>query len=83
MAEFAVPNSILQSFQKMGLTAQNKEGFRALLKQADERRLRAMDPNASKFMSEEEKLEALNAPERLLNTIGGFQYKPKQVISEK
>jgi hypothetical protein len=86
MAAYLQPTKekiLLNSFRRMGITPQNREGFRAELKRADEMRLRAMDPNVSKFMSEEEKLEALNAPERLLNAIGGFHYRPQQVISEK
>jgi len=50
------------------------KNFQGQLAQADKNRLRAMDPNASKAMSKEEKEEALNRPERMLNSIGGFSY---------
>ena len=49
-----------------------RQNFQSQLAQADKNRLRAIDPNASKSMSDKEKEDALNRPNRLLERIGGF-----------
>jgi glutathione peroxidase-family protein len=48
--------------KRMGITPdQYLERHRALTAQEDKDRLEAMDPNKSKFMSQEEKMNKLNA----------------------
>jgi hypothetical protein len=61
----------LEKSQREGFPKSAAESFGGHLKQADEKRLRAMDPNASKGMSAKEKEEALNMPNRLLESAGG------------
>ena len=66
--------------------AQQVYGQQMAMKQAERNRLRAMDPNASKSMTEKEKEEALNKPARLLERVGGFTaegYRPGSLITDK
>lgn len=66
--------------------AQQVYGLKMAMKQAERNRLRAMDPNASKSMTEKEKEEALNKPARLLERVGGFTangYRPGAIITDK
>jgi len=61
------------------------QNFQSRLAQANKNRLRAMDPNASKSMSDKEKEDALNRPERLLERIGGTStgYRPGQFVKDE
>lgn len=61
----------LDKVQKEGFPQSAAGSFGGALRQADEKRLRAMDTNASKAMSAREKNEALNMPNRLLESAGG------------
>ena len=64
----------LEKTQREGFPQSAAGNFGGILRQADKKRLRAMDPNASKAMSSEEKEEALNMPNRLLESAGGTGY---------
>lgn len=69
-----IPIEFLKSYEKMGITPKNIEGFKAQMAEAEKRRLFAMDPNKSKSMTQREREEALNAPNFLLRSVGGFTY---------
>jgi hypothetical protein len=78
MSEFTVgPRELglLNSYKKMiGNTGgMSPDALRGKMKLAEEKRLIALDPNKSKFMTEEEKRFALNEPDRLLWATGGFK----------
>jgi hypothetical protein len=65
--------ALLQSYKRMGMNPKNVEGYRGALKRADEMRLKAMDPNASKGMSPEERSFYVNYPNMLTQVGGGFE----------
>ncbi len=76
----------LEKSQREGFPKSAAGNFAGALRQADEKRLRAMDPNASKGMSAKEKEEALNMPNRLLESAGGTAYsgfKPGQFVKDE
>jgi hypothetical protein len=61
------------------------QNYQSQIRQAEKNRLRAMDPNASKAMSEDEKNVALNRESRLLERIGGAGYgsqRPGQFVPD-
>ena len=62
------------------------QNFQGRLQQAEENARRASDPNVSKSMTDKEREEALNRPQRLLESIGGFTsngYKPGQFVQDE
>lgn len=76
----------LEKSQREGFPKSAAGNFGGALRQADEKRLMAMDPNASKVMSAKEKDEALNLPNRLLESIGGAGYgsqRPGQFVTDE
>jgi hypothetical protein len=64
---------ILDSYKKMGLNWEGGKNFNHHLKEADKKRLIAMDPNKSKGMSQELKEFYLNQPQELLRATGGWR----------
>lgn len=61
------------------------EGYKIQMASAEKKRKQAMDANLSKTMSPKEKEDALNQPERILNSIGGFSsgtMKPGQFVPD-
>ena len=76
----------LEKVQKEGFPQSAAGNYGGILKQAEKKRLRAMDPNASKAMSEEEKKQALNLPTMLLESAGGTAYssqRPGQYVPDE
>lgn len=76
----------LEKVRKEGFPQSAAGNFGGILRQAEKNRLRAMDPNASKGMSANEKEEALNLPDRILESTGGTAYsgfKPGQFVKDE